>query len=205
MGKSAPENRKKFFTKFGIPANLVVDMQVEHGDKILRVDKKDCGKLFDGYDGLITNEKGLYLGLLVADCIPVAIYDSVNEAVGLIHIGWRNLAGQTIEKVYKMLRESFGTNPKDTTIYLAPHVCAMHYEVKDDVVLIFKNYSGSITKIKGNSYLNLEKVLETKLKKLGVKPKNIRIDGRCTFEDKTLFSYRRGDKTERNLYLLTLG
>lgn len=101
-------NRKMFLKKAGIDINSSVCMWVAHGDEIVDADPKLAGvSIFDHkkavkVDGLLTNKEGLYLFLLIADCIPIIIYDPVAEAVGLIHAGWRGvdleIAGKAIEK-----------------------------------------------------------------------------------------------------------
>ena len=40
-------------------------------------------------DSLITNKKGIALGILTADCAPILIYDPVNNFISAIHAGWR--------------------------------------------------------------------------------------------------------------------
>jgi Multi-copper polyphenol oxidoreductase laccase len=43
-------------------------------------------------DGLMTDEPGILLGVMTADCIPVLVADPVHRAVAAFHAGWRGLS-----------------------------------------------------------------------------------------------------------------
>ena len=63
------------------------------GDGILRpIDKANA------YDGLITNEKNLFLCTVEADCVPVYFYDPVKEVIAMVHSGWKG----TVKKSRKL-------------------------------------------------------------------------------------------------------
>lgn len=70
---------------------------------------------------------------------------------------------------------------KKSLVFIGPHVCKDHYRI------------------------NLASLAKRQLIDSGIDAKNIQIDSRCTFEDKELFSYRRGDTKNRNLYLYVKG
>ena len=40
-------------------------------------------------DAVITREKGMWIGVHTADCVPVLLYDPVQEVVAAVHAGWR--------------------------------------------------------------------------------------------------------------------
>jgi len=46
-------------------------------------------------DYLITNLPHIYIGVLTADCLPIALHDTKNHAMGIIHAGWRG----TVNKI----------------------------------------------------------------------------------------------------------
>ena len=76
--------------------------------------------------------------------------------------------------------------------------------MKNDVSSKFVNFPGSIIKDSGKRFLDLAKIAVMQLMGVGVSEKNIKIDKRCTFEDKNLFSLRRGDRDKRNIYYNSL-
>ena len=48
-------------------------------------------------DAVITNQKNLPLGILTADCVPILLYDYVNNIIGCIHAGWKGAYSGIIE------------------------------------------------------------------------------------------------------------
>ena len=45
------------------------------------------GREFSGCDAIITNQRGVVLGVYVADCCAVYIVDPKTPAIGLVHSG----------------------------------------------------------------------------------------------------------------------
>jgi len=170
----------------------MVKMQQVHGNNVVRVYKKDDGKTIENCDALITNEKDLELCVRVADCLPVSVVDKKDLGVGLIHAGWRGLEKQVISKTIKKMIEEFSVKPEYLEVKIGPHICKSHYEVGAEVS----------DKFNSERFLDLAEVAKQQLVEVGVK--NITIDSTCTFEDEKLFSYRRGDKKDRNIYLLKI-
>ena len=58
-------------------------------DRVARVTLAERGTKIKGVDGLITNHPGIPLMLRFADCVPIMLYDSENNAIGIAHAGWR--------------------------------------------------------------------------------------------------------------------
>lgn len=178
MGVSASGNRKKYFTKVGIDPKTIVDAVPSHGNKIKVISKRDAGKYFEGVDGLITKEKGITLALTCADCMPVAFFNPLSNSIGLIHCGFRGLENGIIGKTIKVMKNKLRIKKEELIVYIGPHICKKHYR------------------------MDLSAATKKQLIAVGIKPRNIKIDPDCTFEDRNLFSYRRGDSKCRNLYLL---
>lgn len=199
MGVSSPENRKKFYKKIGINEKNVADIIVSHSDKIKIASKKDGGKYFDGYDAIITDDNSLVLALTVADCMPISVFDPVQNKVALVHCGWKNLVKGLIAKVVKKM----SGDPTNFIVYIGPHICQKHYEIRSDVSAKFKGYD-AIKKDGKKEFLDIGEVARKQFLKAGIDNGNMKVDNKCTFENKNFFSYRRGDLKSRNLYLLTL-
>ncbi|MCL5772603.1 MAG: laccase domain-containing protein [Actinobacteria bacterium] len=78
-------NRRKFLNKLGMPENKVVSAKSIHGDNVEIVLNEDCGSYISETDGLITNQKNVYLSITVADCLPFIIFEPLKETICLIH------------------------------------------------------------------------------------------------------------------------
>ncbi len=167
-------------------------MEQVHGNNVVLVDKNDIGRVVPNCDGLIINSPNVHLQIRVADCLPIFIKDLQNNAIGVVHAGWRGLESKVIKNAVNLMQEKFTSRPENLTVYIGPHICKKHYEVKSDVG----------DKFGGELFLDLGKIAKEQFESLGVK--NIEISKDCTFENKDLFSYRR-DKTEkRNFYNFSL-
>lgn len=82
-----------------------------------------------GVDGLVSNSKGLAIGIYVADCCAVFLADPKTGAFGVVHSGKNGSAlGITTNAIETMSRE-FGTRPDDLHINLSPCIRPPAYEI----------------------------------------------------------------------------
>ena len=108
-----------------------------HGDKIAIVDRADCSgsragcedKQFPGCDGIITNQRGIVLGVYVADCCAVYIVDSKTPAIGLVHSGRKGSEYGIVTNAIRQMIERFGSDPANIIVQLSPCVRPPHYDV----------------------------------------------------------------------------
>ncbi len=101
-----------------------------HGNDVVMVDgEKTMDAQFPGCDGLITNQRGLLLGIHVADCCAVYMVDPKTPAIALVHSGRKgselNIAGRALD----MMVERFGTDPASVVVQLSPCIRPPYYEV----------------------------------------------------------------------------
>ncbi len=179
-----------------------VGMIQTHGNRVTGVSKKDAGRSIDSCDGLLTNDPEIFLTISVADCIPLALFDSVTGSIGLVHAGWRGLDGKIIKNAVDLMIKNFSVKPENLQAEIGPHICQKHYEVKGGVAARFFEYPDAVRHTKGKMFLDLAKVAEDQLENCGIPPKNIKVEKHCTYEDPSLPSYRRGDMKKRVYYLL---
>ena len=182
----------------------MIKMQQIHGNRVVRVSKKDDGKVIEKCDALISNDPKITLSVHVADCLPISLTDKKTHSFGIIHAGWRGLDKKIIIKTIRQMVSEFSIDPKDLLIIIGPHICQKHYEVKDDVSSKFAKFPRAILKKDSKQFLDLAKIAEIQLIKSGVKKENIKIDKRCTFEDLSLPSFRRSKTSERNAVTLNI-
>ncbi len=64
-------------------------MSRTHQRRVLveKTQPKDGKKDIEGFDAIVSNVQGVTIGLSVADCVPVLLYDPVHNAVGVVHAG----------------------------------------------------------------------------------------------------------------------
>jgi polyphenol oxidase len=109
-----------------------------HGNKIAIVDKADPGrrsaasppsKEFAGCDGIITKQRGVALGVYVADCCAVYIVDQKTPAIGLVHSGRKGTELGVVTNAINEMTERFGSNPAEMVVQLSSCIRPPHYEV----------------------------------------------------------------------------
>ena len=182
--------------------NLILLNQI-HSNKFYFINKnyKFKKKKLNG-DALITNVKKIALGVLVADCVPVLIYDKNLKIISAIHAGWKGVYKEIIKKVVKFLIKK-GSNTKNLVAVIGPSISEKSYEVQKDFKDKFlkkDKQSKFFFKIRKNkTYFGLNKYVYYHLKKLGIK--NLEIIKKNTFDPKNnFFSARRSIQNKENDY-----
>jgi copper oxidase (laccase) domain-containing protein len=114
----------------GLAAMPFVTAQQVHGKEIGVVDSAISGdKCFENCDGLITKERGVCLGIYVADCCAVYLVDPVRRAIGLVHSGKKGTELGIVAKAIQAMTAQFGSSVSDLVIQLSPCIRPPHYEI----------------------------------------------------------------------------
>lgn len=172
-----------------IPPSIVFGEQV-HKNKAVWVEDSSK-KVIRGADALVTKHVGLTLGVNAADCVPVLIADHHANIVGSIHAGWRGTALDITRKTIEFLK----INPSQLLVGLGPAICPNCFEVGEEVARQFGlNVVRESEKDNGKFFVDLWQANIDQCLELGIPQRNIEVIRKCTFEDDTLFSYRRGDR-----------
>ncbi|KKP59197.1 MAG: hypothetical protein UR52_C0010G0010 [Candidatus Gottesmanbacteria bacterium GW2011_GWA1_34_13] len=194
VGKLPLSNAKKMLNFFNIDLIDFAAMNQIHGNIISQVDKSNKGKLFLKTDGLITQDKNLFLGVKTADCVPLFFYDSKQKIVGIVHAGWK---GTLINIVQKMI-ENFvknGSDVKNIFVVIGPHIGSCCYDISKERADKFTDkfqFPKSIKERKGKYYLDLGYVNLQILLNAGVNPEHIELSYECTScKNDIYFSYRK--------------
>lgn len=196
------ENYRRFCAYLGIsPASIVTTGQV-HGTEIALVTAP--GNL-DGYDALITNVRGLYVGIMTADCYPILIHDRRTGASGAAHAGWQGTAGRIAEKTLKAMHEAFGTHPEECLTWIGTGISGERYEIGGEVAARFDSrYLRPSPSGEGRYLLDLSAANRDQLLDAGIPAGQVQCSEYCSYRDSNIFfSYRRDNgKTGRMLALI---
>lgn len=90
-------------------------------------------------DAVVSNEAGLLLAVVVADCVPILLADRRSGAAAAIHAGWRGTCAGIARAAVEAMTREFGTKPADVRAAIGPSIGPDDYEVGDAVVQAFRD------------------------------------------------------------------
>lgn len=190
-------NRKVVEDRAGAP---VVFMRPEHGAKVAvlgsqYLDRREPPEA----DVLVTMVPGLALATLAADCIPLLIHDGLSGAVAAVHIGREGLRVGVVDAAVAALADIRGgwRYQEKMSASIGPSICGRCYEVSNEVraSVAERHPVATATTSWGSPSLDLPRAVAERLVQLGFT--SVLRHRHCTFEDASLFSYRRDKVTGR--------
>jgi YfiH family protein len=120
-------NRRIVADIVGVPLDALLQGRQVHGNRVERRAVGD-GALPEA-DGHATTTRGLASTVITADCLPVALIGQ--DAVAMVHAGWRGLAAGVVEAGVEAVRELGGD--RELRAAIGPGAGACCYEVGPDV------------------------------------------------------------------------
>jgi len=177
--ENVEENRRRLCAAVGAAADrLAMNRQVHAAT----VNRAEAGARDNEGDGLWTDERGLPMLKLTADCLPVALVRRNGEpGLALLHVGRLGLLEGILEAGVAVL----GTARVAAAV--GPGIGPCCYEVGDEIAAAYRSRFGA-TAVRGRN-LNLWTVAERVLRDAGVTSVE-RIDV-CTACNEEFFSHRR--------------
>jgi len=166
----------------------------------------------EGIDALMTDVKGVCVGVSTADCIPIIIYDPEHSAVCVVHAGWRGTVKRIARHAVMAMISTFHSKPAMMKALIGPGISFDAFEVGNEVYEEFCNASFPMDQISQKRpamngeggdkwHIDLWTCNKIQLHAMGILPANIQISGICTWlHHEQFFSARRlGIKSGRIL------
>jgi len=192
IDKVVRQNRDRYFKKEGIDPKRVVAGGIAHSKHVAVVTEQDAGRYLLNTDALVTNVSNLFLSITTADCLPVYYYNPLKKCIGIAHAGWQGLTKGILENVVQKLHQSYDSKPKDLFVTIEPHIQVCHYEVGNEVAILFNKQN--VKQRNKHLFVDLANEAKLRLRKLGVK--QISINPICTYCESKRFFSARHDKIE---------
>jgi hypothetical protein len=151
-------------------------------------------------DATITNLPGICLMVMVADCVPVILFDPQKKVSAVIHAGWRGTVKKISTNTVKAMIHSFGCDPADIIAGIGPSIGPCCYEVGEDVRMVVEQCFGTAVGylvLKNHSpkpHFDLWYANHKQLTDSGLKPANIETAEICTQCNQDIFYSSRADK-----------
>lgn len=141
---SVRANRRAACQTLGFDIDDLIVPQMTHCANVARVDVSHRGRggspdsdILPDCDALVTDTPGILLGITVADCLPVFLYDPVRQALGLVHAGWRGTAAGIVPRALQCLQREFHCRVHDIRAVIGPGIGGEAYEVDLPVRMAF--------------------------------------------------------------------
>lgn len=195
------ENRRRFFQAIGADTFGFASSYQVHGTDVLYT--AQSGRV-EGYDALITNQPGLLVGVTVADCVPILIYDHRNQAVAAVHAGWRGTVGGIVTKTLLAMQQQFGTAGEDCYVYVGTCIDETTFEIGDEVARQFPPAFVRVDPERKQTCANLKAANVNLLTAFGIPAVQIAVSAFSTvLNNDEYFSYRAEQgKTGRMLAVI---
>ncbi len=136
----------------------------------------------------------MLVGIHVADCVPILLYDKEKLLVGAVHAGWRGTASQILRNTIETMKEIFCSSAEDIQIAIGPSIRRCCYDVGDDVedALFRVTGEGDYHRRKdGKRFVDLSFANKIQALSMGVPDENIWQSDECTFcNPDRFYSYR---------------
>lgn len=204
------ENRSIVARMFYMDLSDFIIPHQTHDTKVLVIDKQFLEldysiavELLYGVDALVTKERGLFICVTTADCVPILLYDNKQEVIASIHAGWKGTVNRIVENTVREMTSRFGTLPQDIKAGIGPSISQTNYEVGDEVIEQFNNNGFNLSDEKvckksvvtSKYHIDLKEINRIELIRLGVFDENIEKTHLCTFDKEELFFSARRQTT----------
>lgn len=206
-GGIASGHRDTFLKHLGVPSQPLLTLRQVHGSHVLAVDETTPGQgartpmeaCCDG-DGLVTAVPGIPIGVTIADCVPVLLYDPHTRVVAALHAGREGTTAKIAAIGLALMVSRYGADPAAVHGVIGPSAGPCCYEVSEEI----RDACVARDVVAQGRHLDLWITNKQQLLAGGMKSAHISITGHCTLCSTGYYSFRRQQTSCRNLAIIML-
>jgi len=124
--QAVARNRARVAETTGVPPIALVGVHQYHSADVAVIDAPTTER--PKADAMVTNQKGIALGILTADCQPVLFADPVAGVIGAAHAGWKGALGGVLSNTVAAM-EQLGAKRDNISAAIGPCISQAAYEV----------------------------------------------------------------------------
>ncbi len=196
------ENRERLFAELNINPERVATSHQVHGQEIL--DVTEPGR-YDGYDALITKQPNLFVGVSVADCVPILVYDQKNKAVAAIHAGWKGTLFELVRLTLEAMQQRYNTHAHDCYAYVGTSIDETSFEVGPEVADQFAPEYKRVDEFTQRIFINLRSANTKQLINFGIPTAQIAISSFSTVLNNEDYFSHRLEKGQTGRFMVIIG
>lgn len=187
---NSEENKQLTAKYLGIDTNNLINPTQTHSCniEIAQPGKND----YPDTDALILKNKEQAVFLRFADCVPVIIYDKVQNIAAISHAGWRGTVARIVPKTI----EKMAAEKSNIYVIIGPAISSCCYKVGEEVITGIKNSVKDFSELINENFVDLKRTNAQQAIELGIPKENIDICPFCTScRNDLFFSYRKENGT----------
>ncbi|MDO4159149.1 MAG: peptidoglycan editing factor PgeF [Prevotellaceae bacterium] len=195
-------NREALCTELGIETDRLIMPHQTHGTEIMQIADDFLSlpspiqkMILEGIDALITDIKGICIGVSTADCIPIILYDTEHHATAVVHAGWRGTVKRIVCKAIYAMHLSYKSKPSNLIAVIGPGISLKAFEVGDEVYEQFASEGfdmNTISERKTKWHIDLKECNRQQIISSGILESNVSTLDICTYNNvEDYFSARR--------------
>jgi polyphenol oxidase len=185
-------NRERAARALGVPPNRLIGVHQIHSADVITV--REPWTQAPKADAMVTDQPGIALSVLTADCQPVLLADAEAEVIGAAHAGWRGALSGILGNTVRAM-EALGARAGRIRAVIGPTISQRAYEVGPEFMDAFLAEDLSFDRFFAGGagdrvHFDLPSFGLLKLREAGVG--TAVWCGQCTYSDPDrFFSYRR--------------
>ena len=206
-------NRRRVLRALGLEHPTLSVVRQVHGNAVCIVDSDTLTHRLDGVcaDALVTDLRGIPLGVLIADCLPVILYSSQPRVLAVVHAGRLGTYHRVVPAALDVMKTRFGVSPSQVHAILGPAIGDCCYRLDAQAVTPFQDRFPDweayfISQDPGYWTMSLTRANQAQLQAAGVPLAQVQTAELCTVcHHTTLFSHRaEGQNAGRGMGIAAL-
>lgn len=129
-------NRQRVAEAMGVPNTHLVTITQTHSPEVVTLESPPTQQMTG--DAMVTNQRGLALAILTADCQPVLFHDPKAGVIGAAHAGWKGARDGVIGNTLTAM-EALGADRTTIRAAIGPTISQENYEVGPEFLDSFLN------------------------------------------------------------------
>lgn len=173
-------------------------LEVQSAD-IVQANTQNIPYIIEG-DGIYSFDSNILLGVSVADCVGIILYEPKTRFIAALHSGWRASVGYATNKnqqqsiIQRCVEEcifSHNISLAEISVWISPSAKSCCYEIGEEIAHYFEPYPQALKKRNNTIYADISAYIYAELCELGFQKNNIYRDPRCSICDTKFHSHRR--------------
>lgn len=188
------DNRARSMEELDLPAAALHTVYQVHSADVAVVGESFAADTAPRVDAMVTNQTGIALGILTADCAPVLLADADAGVIAAAHAGWRGALAGVVDNVVAAMIE-LGASRAGISAAVGPCIAQASYQVGPEFrgAFVDADAANGTWFCEGNSdrwHFDLSGFVAERLRAAGVGAVARLEEDTCADADR-FFSYRR--------------